>query len=321
MLLAGSREKRAMETSMAESPADRENRAKKRGKLVRGTVFALVSGVCFGLSGTASKYVMDAFAIDPLWLSSARQLGACLLFMIAGCITARDQVRHVATTPRLLAQVILYGLLGVTFSQVGYLEAIDLTNSATATVLENSSLVFLLIYTCAKYRRAPYARETLGITLALLGVFLLATGGDPTSMVVPLAGIAWGVGAGFASALIAILPSGPLARLSNFVVNAFAMLAGGIVLVFITQPWNNWPQMTVGGWMLLIFIVAIGTFGAYALYVQAAKDVGPMKATLLATVEPITALVSSAVLLGQVFLPTDIAGFALILTMVFLTAR
>jgi drug/metabolite transporter (DMT)-like permease len=303
-------------------PADVAPPAGARGgRLLRGTLCALVSGACFGLSGTASKFVMDAYSIDPLWLSSARQLGACALFLLAALVSMPGQVRELATTPRLLAQAVVYGLLGVTFSQVGYLEAIDLTNSATATVLENSSLLFLLVYTCVQHRRAPLGRETLAIVLALLGIFLLATGGDPTTMVVPPAGIAWGVAAGLATALISVLPARGLARFSSFVVNAFAMLVGGVVLVALTRPWRAWPQVDALGWALVALIVAVGTFGAYALYVQAAKDVGPMRAALLATIEPIVALVSSALLLGQVFLPTDLVGFALIMAMVFLTAR
>ena len=40
---------------------------------------------------------------------------------------------------------------------------------------------------------------------------------------------------------------------------------------------------------------------------------------MIATIEPISAAVTSALMLGTVFAPTDIVGFAAIIIMVFLT--
>ncbi len=295
--------------------------ASTRARVIRGSIVALVSGVCFGLSGTASKCLMEAYAIDPLWLSSARQLGACVLFMIAALMTTPDKVRACARSPRLLGAIAAYGLCGILLSQIGYLEAIDMTNAATATVLENSSLLFLLLYTCVTHRRLPRGLETVSVVLALTGIYLLATGGDPTGFVVPVAGIAWGVAAGLATALISILPARSLEAIPSFVTNAFAMLMGGVVLTAFVRPWEHAPSLDLVGWLLLAFVVVIGTFGAYALYVRAAREAGPMRAALLAAVEPVVALVTSAAWLGQVFLPTDFVGFALIMATVFLTAR
>ena len=45
-----------------------------------------------------------------------------------------------------------------------------------------------------------------------------------------------------------------------------------------------------------------------------------MRASLLGTVEPVSATVTSALFLGTFFAPTDIIGFAFIIFMVFLTA-
>ena len=43
-----------------------------------------------------------------------------------------------------------------------------------------------------------------------------------------------------------------------------------------------------------------------------------MRATLLATIEPVTATISSVLWTGSVFTPVDIVGFVLILIMSFL---
>ena len=69
---------------------------------------------------------------------------------------------------------------------------------------------------------------------------------------------------------------------------------------------------------LAVFVV-IGSFFAYMLYMQGVKDIGSVRASLIGTVEPVSATITSAVMLGTVFLPTDLIGFAMIIVMMFLT--
>lgn len=69
---------------------------------------------------------------------------------------------------------------------------------------------------------------------------------------------------------------------------------------------------------LAVFVV-IGSFFAYMLYMQGVKDIGSVRASLIGTVEPVSATITSAVMLRTVFLPTDLIGFAMIIVMMFLT--
>ena len=80
------------------------------------------------------------------------------------------------------------------------------------------------------------------------------------------------------------------------------------------------PQLDVAAVALLTFMVVVGTFGAYALYLQGVKDAGSMRASLLGTIEPLTATVTSVLWLGTSFSAADLVGFALVLAMVYLTA-
>lgn len=57
----------------------------------------------------------------------------------------------------------------------------------------------------------------------------------------------------------------------------------------------------------------------YLLYMQGVKEIGSVRVSLIGTVEPLSATVSSVIVLGTVFTPTDLIGFALIIAMVFLT--
>ena len=96
------------------------------------------------------------------------------------------------------------------------------------------------------------------------------------------------------------------------------MLSGIITCVFI-QPWNNVPTLDIAGIEALVVFIVAGSFLSYMLYMQGVKDLGGMRASMIATVEPVSAAGTSAVPFGVAFSGADIAGFAAIIIMVFLT--
>ena len=119
---------------------------------------------------------------------------------------------------------------------------------------------------------------------------------------------------------MSIIPTGILPLYGSAIVTGSAMFISGIVSSVFIQPWNNMPALDGVGLIALLVLIFVGSCLAYALYMQGVKDIGSVRASLLGTVEPISATVTSALLLGTVFAGTDIAGFALIIAMVFLTA-
>ena len=97
------------------------------------------------------------------------------------------------------------------------------------------------------------------------------------------------------------------------------MLLSGIVTSTFIQPWAHMPALDGIGWAAFIVLAAVGSCLAYSLYMQGVKEIGSMRASLIGTIEPVSAAVTSALVLGTVFTVTDIAGFAAIIVMVFLT--
>ena len=91
-----------------------------------------------------------------------------------------------------------------------------------------------------------------------------------------------------------------------------------MISVFV-RPWESVPAFDASGLIALAILIVVGSFLAYNLYMQGVKDIGSVRASLIGTVEPVSATVTSALVLGTVFAPTDLIGFALIIAMVFLT--
>ena len=299
-----------------------EKDLERRRRVRRGIVATLVGGTFWGLNGTVSKWLMDTYAIDPLWLVCVRELTACWLFLAAAAVTARgrEQLAGVWRSPRDLLAILGVSLGAILFSQVAYLEAIDWTNSATAATIQSLGMVRVMGYVCVKMRRRPRRREALGVALALAGTYLVATGGNPAQLSLPAEGLAWGLACAAAAACPSVLPAAPVARWGNFTVNGLAFLVSGLILAAVYRPWEHMPALDGVAVAVLAGCVVVGTFGAYALYLQGVKDAGSMRASLLGTIEPVTATIATVAWLGTSFSPAEIVGFGLIIGMVYLTA-
>lgn len=284
-----------------------------------GIVCTLAGGACWGFSGTCAKFLMETYAVDPIWLIVVRELGSCPLFLMAAWFTNREGLLAVPRSRKAVLEVVKIALFVVLLSQAGYIMTIAWTNSATATVLQSLNLLLVLAYVCMRERRQPRRREIVGMLLALVGTFLIATGGNPSQLQIAPQGLAWAAVMIVAAALLAILPVRALAKWGSFVVNGYSMLISGLILLVVTRPWEMMPALDAAGWGWLAAIVVVGTFGAYALFLQGVKMVGSLKANLLGTMEPVTATVLSILWMGTAFSPADLVGFVLVIAMVFLT--
>ena len=250
---------------------------------------------------------------------SIRQILAGLLFMAVVVTHDRARLVKLWTTPADRRQLLLFTAFGLLFNQFCDLSAVRLTNAGTATVLQCLQLVIIMGYACVVDRRMPRARETIGIGLALGGTFLIATGGDPTSLSISPLGLVAGLMCAVSATCMAVIPAKILPKYGSPIVTGSAMLAAGVVSCVFVQPWAHMPALDAAGIEALAVFVVIGSFFAYMLYMQGVKDIGSVRASLIGTVEPVSATITSAVMLGTVFLPTDLIGFAMIIVMMFLT--
>lgn len=68
-------------------------------------------------------------------------------------------------------------------------------------------------------------------------------------------------------------------------------------------------------------VVVLGTIISFNAYLEGVRRIGAVKGSVLSSVEPISAALLGWALLGSEFLTTDIIGFVLILSTIFILAR
>ena len=288
---------------------------------VRGVLCTLIGGCCWGFSGNCGQYLFNVHGVDPQWLTVIRMITAGLITV--GIVAARDKQKLIdcAKNKHDRIMMLLYGVFGLLLSQYTYLEAINATNAGTATVLQYIGPVLVMVLVCFSGRRLPKAHEAMSIVLVIIGTFLLATHGNPNTVVINPAGLFWGLFAACTLVLYTLLPKSIAPKYGAFMTTGLGTLIGGIAFFVIVHPWPLTIDLPLSGWLAVAGMIIVGTVIAYPLYVQGVNDVGPVKASMLASVEPVSAAVISAVWLKSEFALMDIVGFVCIITTVFLLAK
>lgn len=289
-----------------------------RARVARGILFAAFGGTFWGFSGTCAQLLTTAYGLDPGWIICIRLPFAALLFLAVSAVRERDRLIAAVRDPKTLLGIVLFAIFGILLTQYSYLTAISLTNAGTGTVMERLGLVLLTILVCAMARRLPRVREVVGVLLAVVGTFFIATKGSFDGLAIPPEALVWGflLACGFVG--YTLLPEKLLAKWGSFIVTGLGMLVAGVIICAVEQPWSVPVEFSPGMVAALAAMVVLGTFLAYLFYLQGVKEAGAMRAGLVGCIEPVAATVFSAVWLKTAVTWADIVGMVLIIGMVVL---
>lgn len=289
--------------------------------VVRGIICALAGGICWGFSGTCAQLLMDDYGAPATWITCVRMVIAAVFFLALTVMRNWHDLVAVFRDWRSLVQIAAFAIFGVLLTQLSYLYAIGYTSAGVGTTIEQVGLVIIMLYVCLRARRLPRAREATGLVFALAGMLVIATQGDLGRLAIPAEGLTWGLISAVALAFYTLMPVRVLKKWGSMLVTGLAMLFGGSAASVVVQPWTMDVQLSAGGLAALVAIVLVGTLGAYMLYLQGVNDAGPVKASLLCCIEPVSAMILALVWLHTPISMWDIAGCALIVVMIFLVTE
>ena len=287
-------------------------------ELVRGRIYTLIGAISWGLSGACGQYLMNDSGVSPIYLTALRMVIAGLVLTLFACLKQPKQFREVVKSPKIMRRMLFFGIFGLMLCQLTYLFAIHSSNAGTATVLQYTCPILIVIYVSLKEKTVPTIVEFVAIVFALVGTFVIATHGNPFNLSLSPSGLFWGIISAFAYALYTLLPGKLIRQWGSLIVTGLGLLSGGILFYFGTASWQYTIQWQPYTFIAFIGIIGIGTIFAYSLYLEGVSLIGPVQGSLLASAEPISSVFFSIVLLGEVFQEIDIVGIVLILIAVYL---
>lgn len=287
-----------------------------KSRMALGIICAVIGGTCWGVSACFGEYVFSVAPITTNWLISIRLLVAGMLFILIGMAKIGKRTFAIFKNRRDFVSLVIFGLLGMFMSQYTFYTTIKYANAGTATVMQSLATLIILIYTSILTRKMPRPTQLLAILIALAGIFLLSTGGNVSSMQISqialIAGLLSALGAVFYSTL-----SGRLIRKYGvYSVAGIGMFISGMIFLPFARPWELaiaiTPQLLFG----MFGVIIIGTAFAFGFFLKGVSIVGPLLGSIIGTLEPVSAVILSAIFLKTSFSTTDFISFFMIITAV-----
>ncbi len=286
-----------------------------RDRLKFGVAITVLGAVLWGLMGTCSQYLTNIRGIDVSFLVVSRLTISGIILSAFTAVKNRDSLRIFKDKKDTLL-LIAFALGGLLFCQFSYSKAIYYTNAATATVLQYLGTIFIAIYVCVKETRLPRKFEVVSIFLAIFGTFILSTRFNLKVMAISPIGLFWGIAAAVGLSTYSTMPHGLIKKYGAIAVTGIGMLIGGIFLLFATRVWNIEVEFDLPMIVAFFIVVIPGTAVAFVAFLKGVNIVGPMRGSILATIEPIASLFFSWILLGQKVVPVDLLGIGVVLSAV-----
>ena len=297
----------------------------KQHRQIEGIAATLAGAIAWGMSGTCVQYLFAHSAIDSLLLTSLRQIGAGAIFLAVLLARQRPQLAAMLADPDTRRRLLVFGTCGLFLNSALYATTISYTNAGTATVLQSLNVPMVLALACLVERRVPRRLELAALVCAGVATFLIATGGDPGTLQLPLLGLVFGIATAAASVFYTTYPKPLFERWGSFATTGLGMAVAGVSgLAFwsITRGIHTgFPALGLDCWAVLAVAAFVGTFGAYGLFLHGISLVGPVRGNMLGAAEPVSATVICALVLGTAFSWADWVGLALMVATVILVAQ
>jgi drug/metabolite transporter (DMT)-like permease len=300
------------------SPSPREagrgatpDTARPARRTASGIAFIAASALCFGSLPIFARAAYAAGADVPSVLLMRFTCAGAVLWAV---VAAR---RKPVPRGRALATLAAMGAIGYAGQAFAYF---------TALTLASAGLVALLLYLypalVAILSRVAFAHALSRLQLAAIG---LALAGSALTIGRAGDGKPLGIALGLAAAAIYACYIVAGSRLPRAIGSAAssAVITSSAAAVYAVAALVRGVRLpaTPAGWGAVLAVAVVCTVLAIAFFMAGLERLGPVRASIYSTLEPVFTVALAAVALGERVTPLRAAGGALILVAVVLLAR
>ena len=275
-----------------------------------GYLLALSAAVLWSTLGLLGKFLYR-FDADPLTVVTIRALVA---FLTLAAVLALVDYHYLLIDPRDIPFFAVYGLIGVTLNYASYFYALQWTTVTMAVILLYTYPTIVTLF------GALLMDETLGWIKALVlaltfgGCFLVVQGYDVEAWRTNLRGVLFGLGAGITAAAYSLLGKKALQRYKSWTAVCYAFGFGAAFLLLFRPPAallrTSYPWQA---WMGILALAWFPTLLAYALFTTSMTTIEASEASIIASLEPVLAVLLATLLLGERMSAPQLMGAGLVM--------
>ena len=280
-----------MTTPSASSAAVSSSRS-----LARGRALVLAATVFWGTSATLARHVFRDRGVPPLTAVSLRLLIAVSLLGVWLAFRKRPALRVRRTD---WAYFLILGLFGVAAVQGTYYYAIATLGVGLAILLQYVAPALIVGVEVLRGARVR-APVVVAVVAAISGTALLVSGVDRAALAIPLRGWLAGFGSALAFAFYVVYSKRGLARYAPETMLFYTFLVAAAFWGFVSPL----PRILSAGydaelWAAFLALGVFSTLVPFVCFYAGLRRLPPAQAGILATLEPVVAVLSAALLLGE----------------------
>ena len=277
---------------------------------IAAPLLVVVAGICWGCISLFSQ-ALAGWGLSSPQITAVRCVIASLVIGIFMLAFDRKGFR---IRLRDLWMFLGSGILSIAFFNVCYFACMQECNVSIACVLLYTAPCFVTIMARFLFKELLTARKVACLLVAFFGCAMVVGIGAGDAAATPF-GIAVGLGSGIGYALYSIFGGFALKRYQPTTVTFYTFLFAAVVMVPLSGPVPILQLATSNGTAALVMmgLAVLCTVVPFGCYTVGLQHLEASKASIMAFVEPLVALLVGAFVFHDVLTPQNILGILCIL--------
>lgn len=295
----------------------------------RGQLLVLASAFFFGASGVIAKLLLST-GISAFHLAQIRSTGSALALII---FVVTTNPRSIKLTRSEIPLLIVYGTVGFAVVQAAYYFSIARMPVSIAITLEFTAALWITLY-LRFFKKVPVQRSMwVAIVVALSGLLLLTQIWQ--GLTLSTTGLISGFIAAITCAGYYVIGAKLVGTRSSSSLTGYGFLVATIFWAIVQPVWHFpyailtqqiplqgiYNSISLPGWMLISYIVLMGTVLPYLLVIVAMKSVNPTQASVIAMSEPVFSGILAWSILSEHLVIAQLVGGLVVLSGIYLAEK
>jgi len=282
----------------------------------KGILYIILSACAFGIMPILAKlsYRGGANTYSTLFLRFL--FAAIMLFYYL-----KTKGISMKLTKKQLILITVIGVFGFTLATSSLYMSYNYISIGMASMIFYiyPSIVTILAYVV--YKEKIYSRKIISLMISLIGIYILI---DKGSVNFNIKGIMF---AGIAAVLYSLYVLGAshkeFKNINSYVLTFYISCASATVMFMAAKATNNFNiDISFYALVAILLIAFISTVVALMAFLEGVRLIGPSKASILSTIEPIVSLILGIIILGEPISSRIIIGsIMIVLSVVILTKK
>jgi len=301
-------------------------RAPSRAVLTTSIAFLIVVWALNFLFGKIALHYMDSLTLAALRLVLAGFF-MLLLYPIARRVPPFSEAfrtRRQPITARDVWTFVYMGFFGVLVNQLCFTVGLSRTSVTHSAIIVGMAPIYTLLFAVLFRLEQPTPRKIVGMSIALIGIALMASDTGINRRSPTLAGDLITLTGSLGFATYVVLGKRVAARYDaltmttwNFVIGALLILPVAVNRAFVLGPLDNWRAIHWQAWAGMFYIAFFSSSLAYLFYYWLLRYLEASQLAAFSYLLPVTATGLGIVFLGERGSWLELLGAALALAGVF----